>query len=254
MTSYARGMCPSEGRVTCGSPKCPNKAIPGRNRGLCEKHYRVAPLRGYVDATPARERLALLRSRGVTVKSLAAYGLSSFGVRRIETAPRIRGLTEAKVFAVPLPACAVIRSMAHVDGVGTARRIKALGVMGWPQSVIAVELGTKQWAVSAMLYRPRVTSDMAARVAELYDRWSMTVGPSSASARKALAAGWFPPLAWDDIDDPASEPNLGVHTTVRAIDRYEELRSIHLTRWEICQKLGIQEESLDRNISRAGAA
>lgn len=83
--------------MKCSRPKCPNAAQPGRNRGLCHKHYDLDPQRGYVDPTAARERLALLRSRGVTIAMLGKHGLSKFGVRGIETADRIRRITEIKV-------------------------------------------------------------------------------------------------------------------------------------------------------------
>ena len=49
----------------------------------------------------------------------------------------------------------------------------------------------------------------ARAVEDLYDRaWQGPRRPSTASRRRAVTAGWAPPLAWDDdtIDDPAASP------------------------------------------------
>lgn len=235
---------------TCARPTCPNKATRRRNRGYCEKHYNVAPLRGYVDPADSRERLTLLRSRGVTRAMIADSGVSRFGQHCIETNARIRRLTEAAVFAIPIPP--PVPSNAPVDATGTRRRIQGLVALGWPQSMIAAELGTKQNAVSAMTRRDYVTSASAISVRKLFAQWSMTLGPSEISRTRAKAVGWLPPLAWDDIDDPNEIPDLGRDGYASFMDRYTELVEMGLSHTQIAPRMGIRYESLARGLARHG--
>ncbi|WP_081288730.1 hypothetical protein [Mycolicibacterium conceptionense] len=236
--------------MKCASPKCPNKAHPRRNRGFCEKHYLRDPQRGYVDPAAARERLALLRSRGVTIAMLSRHGLSRCGVHSIETAERIRRITEIKVMSVPVPAD-LIPTCADVDGTGTSRRIQALVAMGWPQSLIAEELGTAQTAVAAMALRQKVTAERAIAVRELFGRWAMTPGPSKVSQARARAKGWVTILGWNDIDDPNETPDLGADEKVSFPDKYQELRyHVGLKDPQIAEAMGIELESLERQLYR----
>lgn len=229
---------------------CQQAARPGRNRGLCEQHYRIEPTRGYVDPAEARERIVLLRSRGVTLRMLTEHGVSRVGVRNIETKPRIRKLTAAKVMAIPVPG--LIRTGAPVDATGTSRRLRALVAMGWPQTLIGEQLGTTQTGVSAFIQREHVCSETAVAVRELFDRWAMLPGPSDVSRRRARAWGWPVPLAWneEDIDDPAATPHLGGGTT-KAVDRIRDLQGIGVTGVnEIADTLGIQPDSVRRALLR----
>ncbi len=232
------------------SPKCQNAAQPGRNRGFCHKHYELDPQRGYVDPLPARERLSLLRGRGVTLAMLRKHGLSRYGVRNVETAERIRRITEMKVMSVPVPA-ELVPTCADVDATGTSRRIQALVAMGWPQSLIAAELGTAQTAIAAMAQRDKVTAERAIAVRELFGRWAMTPGPSKLSRTRARAKGWVTILGWDDIDDPTETPNLGADEKVSFPDKYHELRHhVGLENDQIADAMGIELESLERQLYR----
>lgn len=236
--------------MKCRSPKCPNKARPSKNRGLCEKHYNLAPNKGYVSSLPARNRIKTLRFQGMTMHMLKEHGVSAFGVKCINTKPRILKMTEQKVFAIPMPREA-LTTCAPVDGVGTSRRLHALMALGYSTAMIGEELGTPQNAVSAMAKREFVTAATRAAVAELFERWCMTPGPSEITRRRARMSGYAPPLAWDDIDDPNAVPDVGEgRKWVPFMERYQELRDMNLTREVIAEKLGIQVESLERTLRR----
>lgn len=235
--------------MKCLSPKCPNRARPGKNRGLCEKHYMLSPQRGYVSSLPSRNRIKTLRFQGMTFRMLAAHGVSYCGIRRINTNPRIRKTTEEKVFAIPMPEKPLTTSAA-VDGVGTGRRIHALMALGYTTEMIGAEIGTPQNAVSAIAKRPYVTASTRAAVAALFERWCMTPGPNERTRRRAKMSGYAPPLAWDDIDDPNAVPVIGEHRWVPFMERYQELRDMNLTHEMIAEKLGIQLESLERTLRR----
>lgn len=96
-----------------------------------------------------------------------------------------------------------------VDSTGTARRIRALMAIGWTAAGIAAH---GPWATGDALLelakRQRIHIDNRNEVARIYDDLCMTPGPSANTRRRALAKGWAPPLAWDDIDDPAETPDV----------------------------------------------
>lgn len=94
-----------------------------------------------------------------------------------------------------------------VPALGAQRRIRALQALGWPLVTVAAELDCQPGALSALLYRERVTmtADLHRRIDDVYRRLCMTPGPSVRVRARALRNGYAPPLAWDDIDaDPAS--------------------------------------------------
>lgn len=97
----------------------------------------------------------------------------------------------------------------YVDGTGTRRRVQALIAIGWPAHRLGAEMGLADGkSVRQLGHGHKVTPPVAARVSRLYERLSMTPGPSAISRRRAQAAGWAPPLAWEhrDIDDPKARP------------------------------------------------
>lgn len=99
----------------------------------------------------------------------------------------------------------------RIDVTGSRRRIRALQAIGWTTQRITAELGyTHRDALAAMIYDAEwITRSRAKKIAEVYDRLSMTPGPSNITRTRALRAGFAPPLAWDDstIDDPDAEPH-----------------------------------------------
>jgi hypothetical protein len=101
----------------------------------------------------------------------------------------------------------------RINSLPTQRRIRALAAIGWPFSELSRHLGFRgKEYPQQLLRRPRVNVATARKVADLYDRLSMTPGPSQEARTRAAAKGWAPPLAWDDIDDPHETPQ-GVQLT-----------------------------------------
>lgn len=91
----------------------------------------------------------------------------------------------------------------YVDGRGTHRRLQALAALGHSLASIAEECDrSESWAVW-VLRCGKVHTATARRVADVYERLAMVVPQRPTAARDrnlALAKGWVPPLAWDDID------------------------------------------------------
>lgn len=112
------------------------------------------------------------------------------------------------------------------DPTGVRRRLQALSAVGWSFSDLAVELGVSPQAVYDATRREKVGPQLRRKVEELYDRLSMTPGPSRYARTNARRHGWPPPLAWDDaaIDDPQSEPCTDVEDVVEfdpvAVERF----------------------------------
>lgn len=104
-----------------------------------------------------------------------------------------------------------------VDATGTRRRVQALACLGWSAAELSRSLGRNRSYLAKAIDRDRVHPTTAAAVEALYDRLSMTWCTTPTAARTAAtarAAGWVPPLAWDEgaIDDPTATP-YGVHPT-----------------------------------------
>jgi hypothetical protein len=99
---------------------------------------------------------------------------------------------------------------AMIPAVGTARRLQALVAAGYTWKHLADYLGfTKNRAAYlGMTTEGQVYRETADRVAKLYDRLSLTPGPSSYARTVAVRHGFRPPLAWDDeaLDDPNGKP------------------------------------------------
>jgi hypothetical protein len=124
---------------------------------------------------------------------------------------------------------------------GTARRLRALAVIGYGCNEIALLLGKPSCVVQDWRGQRHawVYGASAATVAALYDRlWSQPSADRYARKTRNLAArnGWLPPLAWDDdlIDDPDYTPNVETVPIVDeiAVELAMSGRPVHLTREE----------------------
>lgn len=142
----------------------------------------------------------------------------------------------------------------RVPSVGVSRRLRALVAMGYPMAYLSRQLGIHQSYISklAVGYRNTCNPDTAAKVAALYDRISMTPGPSQAARDKAHRQGWMPPLAWDDdeIDDWLAVPHPGEQERIGFRERFLEMRELGYSDLIIAQRWNIQPASLLRQLNR----
>ncbi|MCD2158167.1 hypothetical protein LQL77_31260 [Rhodococcus cerastii] len=168
----------------------------------------------YVDATPALEHVDTLLDTGIGIRTLAAAaGVSTRTVQRLLSRRSVNGPVTVRsctaaallaVRAVPPAPCALI------DATGTRRRLQALVALGWPQKMIAHELGMVSTNIGRIVHgrSDRVTVAKAAEVTALYTRWEMLPGPSMRARGLAAAHHWIPPLGWEEntLDDPHATP------------------------------------------------
>ncbi len=167
--------------------------------------------RRYVPATDTRAKLQELVDAHVPVRAIArASGLSDTAIAHIidgrheqvqrQTAARIASLTLNDVYA---------RAPGSVPSVGAVRRVQALMALGWRKADLEAEgVPTGQLVTRS---RDLISVEGWRQVRDVYDRLSMTLGPSQAARDRAAARGYHPPLAWDDetIDDPRATPQHG---------------------------------------------
>lgn len=172
----------------------------------------------YVDAAPVQAHITRLREAGMSQQDIAnAMGWQSKGrLYYVMRNPRLRRETAAGLLAIePGVSLADLEAGRQVDATGTRRRLEALACLGWSLRSLADALGVNRELLEQACRRRYVTAETARLVGWMYDRMSMTprTGPVRAVAmtrNRAARLGFVPPLAWDDIDDPAETPNVGV--------------------------------------------
>jgi len=119
----------------------------------------------------------------------------------------------------------------RIDSTGTARRMRALVALGWGTGKLARELGVSTCRARQLLAQTSPTAELATarRVADLYDRLSMTTPTPTSQHDKAgitqarntaRRKGWAAPLAWDEaaIDDPDAQPQGVGYARPPAVD------------------------------------
>lgn len=185
--------------------------------------------RGHVPAGPVREHLNYLGRCGMGTKAVsAATGISystlvgiRWGRRSQKTGqltPAVK-VTEAhsRLIRSVQPDLDAIAPAAYIDSRGTVRRLQALAAVGWSLTMLAHRLAVDETTLQRGIRRAKVTATTARAVVALYDElWNVCPPAPTAHAaaivkrtkRNAAAAGWVPPLAWDNIDTDL-EPQLG---------------------------------------------
>jgi hypothetical protein len=148
---------------------------------------------------------------GMSFKAIAlAAGWSSRNaLADAMTRKRVMHKTMDRVLAVRIDSDN--RRDAYVDATGSARRIQALAVNGWPSRNLAKQLGHKDPATIQNIASgktPTIRLRTKDAIRDLYERLWDQPGPSVRAANLAKAKGWLPALAWDDdlIDRPDHQP------------------------------------------------
>ncbi len=147
----------------------------------------------------------------------------------------------------------------NVDATGTRRRIEALACIGYSARAVAHHAHVSPMALSFVLSgaHGRVNKATAQAIASTFAALCMTPAePSRASNRARNAAhraGYAPPLAWDDIDDPQHRPSgIGyiapttaeIHAAMR--ERLVALDRFGLSTAEIAARLNVTERTVTR--------
>ena len=216
---------------------------------------------GIVAAEPVRAHMRRLVAAGMTVSRIAlAAGMRATDGRRIATSTSdvIRRTTAEAILAVtPAPLT--------VSSVGARRRIQALALLGWSMPAICDAGGIAPGTLRGAQVEDRIALRTNDAIRHAHDLLWNATPPDTWQTRRRSAqagrAGYAPTLAWDDIDDPAAEPQ-GIRRTasrpwaVHLDDLVEDLldmadsgRSWH----EAATRVGYRDpSSLDERLRRAG--
>lgn len=217
-------------------------------------------VRRLIDNTQARAHAERLTARHWTREQIAvAAGVSEGAIVDLLSgrSRKTKRTTVAAILNIPLDQKPPIpRGMA--DAAGTRRRLQALMVLGHSMAEVArrVGVGVSSLEQTAAGRWDMIRTTTAVKVARIYRDLSLTPAPPSRHAEQArnfaMAQGWHGPMAWDDIDDPACEPEPCGVAGPRHIHRDDvaELVGRGLDDAEIGRRLGVSE----RTVLRARAA
>lgn len=243
-----------------------------------------------VDAQPVRDHVEALRRAGVGLKRVAmlsgvAHGALSrlvYGEKGRPRSRRVRRATASAVLAVQ-PDGSALSPGALVDGTGTRRRLQALACLGWTVHRLQEHTGCERQRLDQAMNGGRVRRSTAVAVRDAYERlWNTrppatTRGERSAAGRavaRARRAGWAPPMAWDDIDDPSVVPAVsgdgagagydwaavervlsGERLRLHRADRLEATRRLNARGWvdsRIAAQLGVSARQVLRDRKALG--
>lgn len=241
----------------------PRRGIKGCRCGECRtadsryrKHLRARHRKP--DIEPVRAHIRRLLVRGGSYRSIAdATGCGINTIRWIAdgTRTKIRASTARRVLAV----ASAPETQRPVPALGSIRRVQALMAAGHSVTVIRAAAGVNHNVMANLVSGAAtgVWGCTAAAVAEAYDRLSMTAGSSARSRQRAERAGWPPPLAWLDIDDPDENPAGWQRRDSRRRSEdlaaeAEEIRRTCGIGWDlIAERLGVARNTLEKARERA---
>ena len=248
-------------RHGCRCDPCRAKASRHSKEWRRDKYLGVVKL---VDADPLREHVARLMAGGMSFKAIAltAGWASRNALADAITRKRVMPRTLARVLAVN-PELDNRRD-AYTDAIGSARRLQALAVNGWPTRTLAARLGHKDPATIQNIARgqtPTIRLRTKDGIRNLYNELWDQAGPSKRTADIAKARGWLPALAWDDdlIDRPEHQPadvrRIGISgggSGVTLEDIEEARDQGYRTAREIGWRLGLTQTAVQQILCRAG--
>lgn len=164
-----------------------------------------------IDAAPIRTHTRALVDLGWSLEAImAASGCAgtSAGLRLIANgtsakAERKFGAVAAMPLSVHVPAH--VPDTCLVPSLGATRRVRALMALGWRHEDITPLIGRTSHHLASGRY-PRMLALDWRLVDAAYERLSGAPGGSDRARARAVAAGFAPPLAWSDIDDPNETP------------------------------------------------
>lgn len=193
-----------------------------------QKRHAYGRFTTYSPAEPVRQHVRDLMTAGIGLKTIAKRsGVSQgslwklvYGKRKADgtqtPSHRVKQATADRLLALDPNDTSLLADGAQVDALITRRKLQALVALGWSQAKLADRLDQSPGNFGHTLHdNPTVLASTERAVAALYDELSMQVPPAdewrakiarARSIRYAQERYWFPPLAWDDIDDPSSEP------------------------------------------------
>lgn len=227
------------------------------------KRYQLARARAgrhlKVDASPSRELLvhwhdeigwgwaALARATGAaqTALALIADGRS----------PQVRQLTADRI-ARPDWQAAVSDPRGKVPSYGVTRRLQALRTIGITQVTVGQWTGISESSLVDLTYasQPQITGSRWRMIDDVYRAHEHDPIALGRTRSHAVAQGWAPPAAWDDIDDPDEHPTgiRGRERTTVSSDDLVDLIEHGCILADLEERYGCTANTVYEGLRRAG--
>lgn len=179
-----------------------------------QKRWELDRTRGHQRLTPTqpiRDHVTWLRTHGMSERDIATAAGWKWpnSLRAALTHNTIRISTAQKILSVH-------PTMQHdiskeFPGWMIARRLQALTALGWTTRHLATTTGLNEETIRALRRgKNTVYRNHATTIIDLYTTHAGIPydGPGSHAARRlAQRRHWFPPAAWDNIDNPNEKPS-----------------------------------------------
>ena len=254
--------------VKCSRPNCVNKVSFYGTRGLCVKHNQAYLnelekqgkwVGGRIPTDEVIAHMDMLKSRGFGHRRISELaGIAEVTVRKIREQKKLQIVTARKILAITPPSVPFenVAPNSLIPVLGTSRRLQALVTIGYSQAELARRLDTTETVIWRLITgeRGQTIASMARRVDELFQELQFIPGDSKRAFNKARKMGWAPPAAWDEIDDPMSEPFVG-DSDVKAdfVASVEDGFALGLDDFQLAERFGITVDCLRRRIQRWAA-
>lgn len=250
---------------------CPRTDI--RARQLCNACYQRHTYKlkaygkfdpTYVDAAPVQSYILELRESGMGYQSIANQ---SGQLRKTVAGLKHRTLCHrdvaAAILAVPFPVGHELHAdYTNVPALGSARRLQALGAMGYTCEDLAPHCDTRADVLRRIRGgRQELVIARTARIIDSVFRELQLFGPRQdgyniRAIRYAQRNGWVLPFAWDEdtIDDPNATPIIAEDAKDAWYDDYLELRTLGKNDHQIAERWGLKYDTLMTKIRRHHAS
>jgi hypothetical protein len=176
------------------------------------------PLTVSADAT--RTHLKQLFAAGAGWNLLVTVsGASSSSISAILSGRQTQVLRTTEQKLLRIKAEQVRPEVRSMPSVGAVRRLRALAALGHTSRQLAAATDRSHSLVNGLLggTLQHVGPQTHDAICAAFKQLAMVPGSSRATATRAIAKGWAPPLAWDDdLDDPKARPAAGSVRRIRS--------------------------------------
>ena len=225
---------PRHGRRAGYIAGCRETCCSDAHRRYC-KQYKLRALKTGSTTVPVsdlRPHLDRVLERMSLTAAASAAGMSSGWLSRVMrgTIQRVHYDTAQALLAITVDK---VPDTQYVNAFGAMRRLQSLHALGYSMQRIDELIGgygKQNLDLVARGKRTQITVAWDRRIRAAWDRHAMTPPTArnhyeQAGITKSLARaqrfGWLPPLAWDDIDNPAERP--AIVTNIRSRGDVDEV-------------------------------
>ncbi|WUH94597.1 hypothetical protein OG900_33580 [Streptomyces sp. NBC_00433] len=169
-------------------------------------------------AEPLRQHIRTLTDTGMSQDLIARRAHVSHATVNYLMRGLTKGCRREKALRILAVTPGTFDAVAERPVTGTMRRIRALYAIGHNNVTIAGASGVAASAISSIAngHQSIVQGTTAAAITAAYKTLSKRPGTSAKAKSRARKLGWHGPLDWDDIDNPAAQPDPGTEPAAKS--------------------------------------